>query len=134
MKEALPVFVMASFIVFLFERAGGLALLEQVAGPFLAKLMGLPEQSIQVFIKTVIRREVGAAELEHLSLTYNNLQLVVNLLVMTFMIPCINATIVLFKERGIRVAVAICTTVMIYAVIVGSIVNHMCLFLGITFT
>jgi ferrous iron transport protein B len=134
MKEALPVFVIASFIVFLFERAGGLALLEQVAGPFFARLMGLPEQSIQVFIKTVIRREVGATELEHLSLTYNNLQLVVNLLVMTFMIPCINATIVLFKERGIRVAVAICTTVMIYAVIVGSIVNHVCLFLGITFT
>ncbi len=134
LKEALPVFVIASFIVFLFERAGGLALLEQVAGPFFAKLMGLPEKSIQVFIKAVIRREVGAVELEHLSLTYNNLQLVVNLLVMTFIIPCINATIVLFKERGIRVAVAICTTVIIYAVIVGSIVNHVCLFFGITFT
>ena len=134
MKEALPVFIIASFFVFLFERAGGLDWLEQVTGPFFSKLMGLPEETIRVFIKTMIRREVGATELEHLSGSYTNLQLVVNLLVMTFIIPCINATIVLFKERGIRVAAAICVSVTIYAVVVGSIVNHTCHLLGITFT
>ncbi len=133
MKEALPVFIVASFCVFCFERAGGLQWLEQVIGPFLSKIMGLPEQCIQVFIKTMIRRECGAAELEHLSQTYSNLQLVVNLLVMTFIIPCINATIVLFKERGIRAGVAICASVSVYAVVVGSIVNHTCILLGITF-
>ena len=134
MKEALPVFIIASFFVFLFERAGGLDWLEQVTGPFLSKLMGLPEESIRVFIKTMIRREVGATELDHLSGLYTNLQLVVNLLVMTFIIPCINATIVLFKERGIKVAAAICVSVTIYAVVVGSIVNHTCHLFGITFT
>ena len=134
MKETLPVFIIASFFVFLFERAGGLDWLEQITGPFFSKLMGLPEETIRVFIKTMIRREVGATELEHLSGSYTNLQLVVNLLVMTFIIPCVNATIVLFKERGIRVAVAICASVMIYAVVVGSIVNHTCRLFGITFT
>ena len=134
MKEALPIFIIASFFVFLFERAGGLDWLEQVTGPFLSKLMGLPEESIRVFIKTMIRREVGATELDHLSGSYSNLQLVVNLLVMTFIIPCLNATIVLFKERGIKVAAAICVSVTIYAVVVGSIVNHTCHLLGITFT
>ncbi len=134
MKEALPVFITASFFVFLFERAGGLQWLEQITGPFLSTIMGLPEQCIQVFIKTMIRRECGAAELEHLSQTYTNLQLVVNLLVMTFIIPCINATIVLFKERGIRVGIAICASVLVYAVVVGSIVNHTCIMLGITFS
>ena len=134
MKEALPVFIIASFFVFLFERAGGLDWLEQVTGPFLSKLMGLPEESIRVFIKTMIRREVGATELDHLSGSYTNLQLVVNLLVMTFIIPCLNATIVLFKERGIKVAAVICASVTIYAVVVGSIVNHTCHLFGITFT
>ncbi|MBT3257580.1 MAG: ferrous iron transporter B [Deltaproteobacteria bacterium] len=134
MKEALPVFIIASFFVFLFERAGGLDWLEQITGPFFSKLMGLPEESIRVFIKTMIRREVGATELDHLSGSYTNLQLVVNLLVMTFIIPCVNATIVLFKERGIKVAAAICVSVTIYAVVVGSIVNHTCHLFGITFT
>jgi ferrous iron transport protein B len=96
--------------------------------------MGLPEKSIQVFIKTMIRREIGATELEHLGYMYTNLQLVVNLLVMTFIAPCINAIIVLLKERGIRVCAAIIGTVTVYAIIVGSIVNHSCRLLGITFT
>ena len=134
MKEALPVFIIASFFVFLFDRAGGLAMLEQAASPFLGKIMGLPMESIQVFIKTMIRREAGAAELAHLHHTYNNLQLVVSLLVMTFIIPCINATIVLFKERGFRAAVAIICVVTVYAICIGSIVNHICRFFGITFT
>lgn len=134
MKEALPVFIIASFFVFLFERAGGLDWLEHVTGPFFSKLMGLPQESIRVFIKTMIRREVGATELEHLSGSYTNLQLVVNLLVMTFIVPCINAVIVLFKERGIMVAAVICASVTVYAVVVGSLVNHACHLFGITFT
>jgi ferrous iron transport protein B len=96
--------------------------------------MGLPEKSIQVFIKTMIRRECGAAELQHLSGMYSNLQLVVNLVVMTFVVPCVNAIIVLLKERGLKAAAAILVAVMIYATLLGSFVNHSCRFLGITFS
>ena len=133
MKEALPVFILASLAVFVFHRLGGLTMLEQIAGPTLGKLMGLPEKSIQVFIKTMIRREIGATELEHLGHMYTNLQLVVNLLVMTFIAPCINAIIVLLKERGLRTCLAIMGAVTIYAILVGGIVNHTCRLLGITF-
>jgi ferrous iron transport protein B len=134
MKEAIPVFILASVVVFLFDRIGGLALLEQLAKPIIKDFMGLPEKSVQVFIKTIIRRENGATEIEHLSGIYSNLQLVVNLLVMTFLFPCINAAIVLFKERGTKVAATIMTINVIYAILIGSIVNHACRILGITFT
>ena len=134
MKEAVPVFIFASFIVFLFERVGGLALLEHIASPVIRDFMGLPEKSIQVFIKTIIRREAGATEIEHLRYNYDNVQLVVNLLVMTFLTPCINAIIVLFKERGTKAGVSIISAVMIYAVLMGSMVNHACRYLGITFS
>ncbi|MBW1898494.1 MAG: ferrous iron transporter B, partial [Deltaproteobacteria bacterium] len=134
MKEAVPVFILASLIVFLFERMGGLTLLEQLSKPVIKDFMGLPEKSVQVFIKTIIRRESGATEIEHLSNIYTNVQLVVNLLVMTFLFPCINATIVLFKERGTRAAVTIMTINVVYAILIGSIVSHACRILGITFT
>jgi len=134
MKEAVPVFIYASIVVFIFQRIGGLELLENTIGPVIGKVMGLPHQSIQVFIKTMIRREFGAVELQHLSSSYTNLQLVVNLLVMTFIAPCINAIIVLYKERGVRAATMIMVAVVTYAMILGSIVNYSCLFLGITFT
>lgn len=134
MKEAVPIFIMASLVVFLFERAGGLAALERFFRPVISGFMGLPEKSVQVFIKTVIRRESGAVELEHINGIYTNLQLVVNLLVMTFLTPCINATIVLYKERGGMAASAIIGAVTVYAVAIGSIVSQTCRFFGITFT
>jgi ferrous iron transport protein B len=134
MKEAVPVFILASFVVFLFDRIGGLAVLERISEPIIGGFMGLPEKSVQVFIKTIIRRESGATEIEHLSAVYNNLQMVVNLLVMTFLSPCMNAIIVLFKERGSKAAAVMIVTVMIYAVLFGSLVNHFCRLLGISFT
>jgi len=133
-KEAVPVFIFASLFVFLFERIGGLDLAEDLFRPVIQNLMGLPEKSVQVFIKTIIRRESGATELEHLSGIYTNLQLVVNLLIMTFLTPCINAILVLFKERGQKTAAMIIGTVIIYAILMGSLVNHICLALGVTFT
>lgn len=133
MLEALPIFIVASMGVFLFERIGGLKLLEHTLGPMIHYVMGLPEKSVQVFIKTMIRRESGATELEHLSLIYTNLQLVVNLLVMTFVAPCINSFIVLFKERGATVGLGINVAVFLYAILLGSIVNHVCLMFGVTF-
>lgn len=134
MKEAVPVFILASLLVFLFERMGGLAVLERIGDPIIHDFMGLPDRSVQVFIKTIIRRENGATEIEHLASIYDNVQLVVNLLVMTFLSPCMNATIVLFKERGIRTAALILGTVMVYAILIGSVVNYVCRFLGVTFT
>jgi ferrous iron transport protein B len=134
MKEAVPFFILASLLVFLFERIGGLLLLEKIGKPVISGFMGLPEKSVQVFIKTMIRRESGATEIQHLRNIYDNLQLVVNLLVMTVLMPCMNSTIILFKERGAKVAVTIIGVVMVYAIILGSIVYHFCRFFNITFS
>jgi len=134
MKEAVPIFILASLGVFLFERWGGLAVLERLASPLVSGYMGLPEKSVQVFIKTIIRREAGATEIAHLSAVYDNVQMVVNLLVMTFLTPCLNAVIVLVKERGLKTAVTLLALVMTYAIFIGGVLNHGFRFLGITFS
>ncbi len=134
MKEAVPVFVFASLVVFIFQRFGGLDLLEKALGPLIHDVLGLPPNSVQVFIKAMIRRESGGAELEHLAHAYTNLQLVVNMLVMVFLVPCLNAVMVLYKERGGRVASLILVTVFSYAILIGSLVNYVCQTLGVTFT
>lgn len=133
MKEAIPIFMLASMVVFVFERLGGLARFEAAAGPFLHDFMGLPDKSVQVFIKTVIRRESGATELMHLRDAYTNVQMVINLLIMTFLLPCINAAIVVVKERGAATAAAMICTVMVYAVILGGALHWLFVRLGITF-
>jgi len=134
MKEALPVFIVASVVVFIFERLGGLTRLEMLASPLVHDFMGLPDKSVQVFIKTIIRRESGATELMHLKSTYTNVQLVTNLLIMTFLMPCINSAIVVIKERGAATAAVIMSAVMLYSIILGGALHYLFNRLGITFS
>lgn len=134
MKEAVPLFVVASLGLFIFDGVGGLDLLERVARPLTEGLLQLPDQAVQVFIKSLVRRENGATELALVRSSFTNLQLVVTLLVMSTIIPCVNAAIVLVKERGLKIAALISAAVMIYALVVGGAVSHICTSLGITFT
>lgn len=133
MKEALPIFIIASFAVFLFDRLGGLRAVEMAARPFVHGVLGLPDEFVQVFIKTAIRRENGATELMHVRERFDNVQMVVTMLVMTSLMPCINATIVIFKERGVGVSLVILGIVSVWAVVVGAIFNFVCRAAGVTF-
>lgn len=134
MKEAVPFFLSASLALFFIERAGGLRLFEGVGRPLVSDALGLPSETVQVFIMTLIRRESGAAELEHIRDAYTNLQIVVTLVVMTFLTPCVNALIVLLKERGIRQTALLVGSVSLYALAVGTALNWICRSLGVTFT
>jgi ferrous iron transport protein B len=133
MKEAVPLFLLAAFLVFVFDYVGGLRLLENVTRPLMNGLLGLPEASVRVFMKTIIRREAGAVELDLLAAGFSNLQLMVTLLTMTLLIPCVNTVVVLIKERGARIAAEIMAGVFVYALLAGGAVHHTCRALGITF-
>jgi ferrous iron transport protein B len=133
MKEAVPLFLLAAFLVFVLDYVGGLRLLEDATRPLMNGWLGLPESSVRVFMTTVIRREAGAVELDLLRAQFSNLQLVVALLTMTLLIPCVNTAVVLFKERGAALAGAILSGVFAYALLAGGLVSHLCRALGITF-
>ena len=134
MREAVPIFLIASFAVFLFDRVGGLVVLESAARPLVNDLLGLPDVAVQVFVKTIIRRENGATELSHLREQFDPAQLVITMLVMTVLLPCVNASIVMIKERGLKTAVIILGMVMTYAVLAGTAAHSLCRALGLTFT
>jgi ferrous iron transport protein B len=132
-KEALPFFLAAAALMFLVARSGGLQLLERACRPVLHGLMGLPEQSVQVFLKALVRRESGAAELVQLRGTFTNAQLVAATFLMTFAVPCINTVMVVLRERGVRTAAAIVGAVLLYAALVGGLLHQVCRILGVTF-
>ena len=134
MREAVPIFLIASFAVFVFDRVGGLDGLERAARPLVNGWLGLPDSAVQIFVKTVIRRESGATELNLLRDQYDNVQVVVTLLVMTVLLPCINASIVVIKERGVKVAALILGAAMTYAFVAGTAASALCRALGISFT
>jgi len=133
MKEAVPWFLLAAFVIFVIHWLGGLERLEDGARPLMSGLLGMPDTSVQVFMKTIIRREAGAAELDRLRAGYSNLQLVVTLLVMTLLLPCVNSLVVLFKERGFKATTVMLLASTVYALGAGGLVNHVCRLVGVTF-
>jgi len=131
--EALPYFALAALGLFAFERLGGLDALQAMAHPLVNGLLGLPDEAVQVFIKTIIRREAGATELSHMRGSFSNVQLVITMLVMTFLSPCVNAVLVLFKERGARVAGLLLAFVTVWALLAGKADSPLRRWLGVTF-
>jgi len=133
LKEALPAFMGAAFLLFVLDRMGGLNALERLSRPMVNGMLGLPDQAVQVFMKTMIRRENGAAELTLVQGNFSSLQLVVTLFVMTVILPCVNSAIVLFKEQGIKVSVILLFIVSTYAIVAGTGLNWACHAMGVTF-
>jgi ferrous iron transport protein B len=131
-REAVPLFLIASFLVFVFDRAGGLAATVRVGRPLVRGLLGLPDAAVQVFVATALRRQTGATQLNRLHELFTNEQLVVTLLVMTFLAPCLNTTILLVKERGLKTAAAILGAAAASAVAIGAAVHWFFVIFGVT--
>jgi len=133
--EAIPLFLLATFVLFLLDKAGFLTLFENTGRPVLTGLLGLPPRSVEVMIMALIRKESGAAMIKQFHDTglLDNVQVVVLVLLLAFMFPCVNAIIVMLKERGIKQSATIVVFVMGYAVAVGSLVNLACRTFSVTF-
>ena len=132
LQEAIPVFLFATFIVFILDEIGGISFIENLTEPLLSGFVGLPKESVNVFLMSFIRREAGVALLTELvdKGIFNQIQIVINLLLISFLIPCINAIIVMVKERGAKVTTGICGFVLIYAILLGAILNYFLLSLN----
>ncbi|MFC1586895.1 ferrous iron transport protein B [Planctomycetota bacterium] len=134
-REAVPLFLLATFVLFILDQIGMLDFLKIAGKPVMTGLLGLPPESVQVVIATLIRRESGAAMLNELSDkgVFGGVETVVCLLVLTFLSPCVNAVLVMLKEQGLKGTLSIMAFVTSWAIVVGSSVNWVCRALNVSF-
>lgn len=98
-KEAAPFFALGSVALALLENLGTLELLSALLEPITEGWLGLPREAALALMMGIIRRDLGAAGLYQLSLT--PMQSVVGLTALTLSVPCLAATLILAKERGV---------------------------------
>jgi ferrous iron transport protein B len=131
--EAVPLFLAGTLILFILEKIGGLKLLQRIAEPVIVKMMGLPIESTAAFIIGFFRRDYGAAGLYDLflqgSLSHN--QVAVSMVTITLFVPCIAQFLVMIKERGIKIALAISAFILPYAILIGTILSQFLKLAGI---
>jgi len=134
LREALPFFLLATFILYLIDVSGGLRLIYGAVRPLVVGFLGLPVETAQVFIIGFFRRDYGAAGLYKLwesGLLEGN-QIVVALLVMSLFLPCLATLIVMIKELGLRWALGILFFVMVMSLLSGGLLNLFLTLSGIT--
>jgi len=125
LKEAVPLFVLGTLILFVADRIDVLSSLERIAAPVLHGLLGLPQETAAAFIVGFLRRDFGAAGLYHLAQTgrLDNVQIVVAVVVITLFIPCIANFFMMVKERGWKTGLAIASFIFPFALLVGASLN-----------
>ncbi len=125
LREAVPLFVISAFALFLSHKIGLLDFVQNMAKPVVNYVLGLPVESTQSFIMGFLRRDYGAAGLMSMAKEgiLNHNQMLVAMVTLTLFLPCIAQFFVIIKEKGLKVALYITGFILIYSITVGGLLN-----------
>jgi ferrous iron transport protein B len=125
LKEAVPLFVLGTLILFFADHFRLLGSIESLAEPVVTGLLGLPAATAPAFIIGFLRRDFGAAGLFQMAQEglLDPQQVLVAAVTITLFIPCIANVFMIVKERGWRTALAVAAFILPFAVAVGAALN-----------
>lgn len=127
--EILPLFIVASVLLWLGKITGFFVKAVEAMSPIMGAL-GLPREAAVAFIFGFFRRDYGAAGLYDLQTNglMDARQLTVAALTLTLFIPCVAQFLVMKKERGWKVSIAVGVFVSTLAFGSGWLLNQFLLF------
>ncbi|MBU2227880.1 MAG: ferrous iron transport protein B [Proteobacteria bacterium] len=126
LMEILPLFILASVLLWIGKITYLFDKMTAWSTPVMAAI-GLPREAAVAFIFGFFRRDYGAAGLYDLQTRglLNPRQLTVAAVTLTLFIPCIAQFLIIKKERGLRVALAIGIFVSFFAFGSGYLLNKL---------
>ncbi|MFH1542520.1 MAG: ferrous iron transport protein B [bacterium] len=125
LREAVPLFIIGTMILFFLDKFAVLKIIEQLASPLVVTYLGLPAKATEAFLIGFLRRDYGAAGLFALAkqglLTPN--QIVVSLVTITLFVPCIAQFLVMIKERGLKTTLWMTAFIVPFSFLTGGVLN-----------
>ena len=134
LREAMPLFLLGTLLLWGMDRFHLLAALERAAEPIMSGVLGLPKEAAGAFILGFLRRDYAAAGLfahyqPHIAagtMTRSmEIEVVVALVTITLFIPCIANFFMILKERGLKTGLAMMGFILPFSVGVGALVNQL---------
>jgi ferrous iron transport protein B len=143
-KEALPLFVLGTLILFILDRLrvptpwgtqSGLELIESALSPVVSGILHLPRETAKVLLLGFLRRDYGAAGLFDMVRggALNPVQIVTALIVLTLFIPCVANFFMIIREQGLKRALYMLAFITPFAIAVGGVVGWALRALHVTF-
>jgi ferrous iron transport protein B len=135
LREAAPLFLLGTLLLFVLERVHVLQAIEKAAAPLVVGVLGLPERAAEAFLVGFLRRDYGAAGLYDMARQgqMDSLQLVVAMVTITLFVPCVANFLIMIKERGMRTALVMVGFIVPFAFVVGGALNLGLRALGVRF-
>ncbi len=130
LREAVPLFVLGTFILFIITKLGILTYIQKAAEPVVKHFLGLPVETTQGFILGFLRRDYAvvsifkALEKDAGNLVINPNQLIVSLVVVTLFVPCLANFFVMIKERGAKTAFLMLAFILPFSFLIGGILRY----------
>jgi ferrous iron transport protein B len=125
LKEALPLFLVGTLVLFLLDRLKLLGAVIEAGKPIVTGVLGLPAEASAAFLIGFLRRDFGATRLFDMSRGggLDTGQLVVAMVTITLFIPCIANVFMIGKERGWKTATAMAAFIFPLAFATGGLVR-----------
>jgi len=125
LKEAVPLFILGTMLLFIFDKFNLLEYLEELCSPIISGILGLPSKATEAFIIGFLRRDYGAAGLYALAEKglMDHIQILVSLVTMTLFVPCIANFFIIIKERGLKTALLMVSFIFSFAILAGGMLN-----------
>ena len=89
----------------------------------LVNAIGLPDSTSSSFVLGFFRRDFGAAGLMTIKNSLTGVQLLVASVTLTLFLPCVAQLMIMIKERGVKLALAIALMSIAIAFASGFVVN-----------
>ena len=137
LKEAVPLFVLGTFILFILTKLGILMYIERAGRPLVKHFLGLPVETTSGFILGFLRRDYAvvsifkALEEKAGNLAIDPNQLIVALVVITLFVPCLANFFVMIKERGAKTAFLMLAFIIPFSFLVGGVLRYILQWLSI---
>lgn len=126
MKEVIPLFLLGAVAMFLLDQTGLLDMMIRAGEPLVQGWLGLPSETSAAFVMGFLRRDFGATGLFLMGSrgVLSAHQVVVSMVTITLFVPCIASILVVARERGWRVGLAVVAFVFPLAVAIGGVLHR----------
>ncbi len=131
-KEAVPLFLLGTLILFVLDAVQLLPALIETLKPVVTGWLGLPPEAASALIMGFLRRDFAATGFfvmqsqGHL----NDLQALVSITTITLFIPCIASVFMMIKERGWKTALGMVMFILPFSILVGGLLMRLLSGLG----
>ena len=124
-KEAVPIFIVAAIVLFLFDKSGGLDIFKKGMSSIVINWLGLPLDMVDALILTMARHEAAAGLILKMvnAGSINYIQCIVAVVITTMFVPCFANIMAMIKELGIKRALVMAIIINLSSFLLAGMLN-----------